>query len=240
MSDGKSIRLQVALSHAGVASRRKVVSIIEEGRVSVGGKVIREKGYPVNPDKDEILVDGRKIKIRRKIYILLNKPKGMITSRYDPEGRKTVFNILPPEFSDLHPVGRLDRDTTGLLLLTNDGSLTYRLTHPKFEIRKKYRVVCKGRLTAKAKQRLERGMAIEGRRTSRAKVETVSAKRDTTELFIEIHEGRKRQIRKMFLFLRHPIKKLERVAYEFLNLGSLKSGEFRYLGINEVKQLKEL
>ena len=242
MSSTRTIRLQVALSHAGVASRRKAASIIEKGRVSVDGKVIREKGYPVNPDKNEITVDNRKIGIiRKKIYILLNKPKGIITSRYDPEGRKTVFDILPPKFSNLYPVGRLDKDTTGLLLLTNDGGLTYRLTHPKFEIRKKYRVLCKGHLITKEKQRLEKGMAIEGkRRTSRAKVGIVCTKTSATELLIEIHEGRKRQIRKMFLFLGHPIKKLERVAYEFLKLGSLKRGEFRHLGAKEVKQLKEL
>ena len=236
----KTIRLQVALSRSGIASRRKAIFVIEEGRVLVNGKVIRQKGYAVNPDKDEIKVDGKRIRFKRKIYVLLNKPKGCITSRYDPEGRKTVFDILPREFRELHPVGRLDKDTIGLLLLTNDGELTYKLTHPKFEILKKYRVCCKGKITDKEKSRIERGMVIEGRRTARAKVNIIRADTSTTDLFIEIHEGRKRQIRQMFLFLGHPPKKLERVEYEFLKLGFLKRGKFRYLTDNEVKRLKEL
>ena len=236
----KTIRLQVALSHAGIASRRKTASIIEEGRVIVNDKVVREKGYRVNPDKDRIAVDGKRIRFKKKVYILLNKPKGVISSRYDPEKRLTVLDILPSEFRELHPVGRLDRDTTGLLLLTNDGELTYKLTHPKFEIRKKYRVRCRGRIGNREKQHLEKGMAIEGRRTARAKVEIMRTDADTSDLFIEIHEGRKRQIRGMFLFLGHPVKQLERVGYEFLKLGLLKKGRFRHLTANEVKRLKEL
>lgn len=234
------MRLQVALSRAGVASRRKAASIIEEGRVLVGGEVVRKKGYPVDTDRDEIAVDGKRIKFKKNIYIILNKPKGLITSKYDPEGRKTVFDILPSEFRGLHSVGRLDKDTTGLLILTNDGELTYRLTHPRFEIRKRYKVLCRGRVTDKEKQRLERGMVIEGERTARAKVEIIGAASDASELFVEIHEGRKRQIRNMFLFLGHPIKQLERVSYEFLKLGYLKKGRFRYLGAGEVRRLKEL
>ena len=240
MSDGKTIRLQVALSRAGVASRRKSASIIEEGRVIVNGKVVRERGCAVDPAKDEITVDGREIGLKRKIYILLNKPKGVITSRHDPEGRKTVFDIIPLEFKGLHSVGRLDKDTTGLLILTNDGDLTYRLTHPKFEILKKYRVHCKGRIGDKEKNRLERGIVIDGKRTARAKVTVIKAEAAATELLIEIHEGRKRQIRNMFLFLGHPPKELERVEYEFLKLGSLKRGRFRYLTDGEGKSLKEL
>jgi pseudouridine synthase len=240
MTDGKKIRLQVALSHAGIASRRKAASIIEEGRVLVNGEVIRKKGYAVNPDKDRIVVSGKQIRFKRKIYILFNKPKGALTSRYDPEGRKTVFDILPPRFKELHSVGRLDKDTTGLLLLTNDGELTYRLTHPKFEIRKIYRVCCKGKIEGKEIQRLERGMLIEGRKTARAKVSIIRADTGSSDLSIEIHEGRKRQIRSMFLFIGHPIKKLERIGYEFLKLDSLKNGKFRYLNEKEVKRLKEL
>lgn len=234
------MRLQVALSHAGIASRRKAAAIIEKGRVVVNGKIIREKGYAVNPDKDKIAVGGRRLIFKRKIYILLNKPKGIITSRYDPEGRKTVFDILPCEFKELHPVGRLDRDTTGLLLLTNDGELTYRLTHPKFEVRKKYRVECEGEIGGKEKKRLERGMMIEGRKTARAKVNILRSDAKGSELFIEIHEGRKRQIRSMFLFLGHPIKRLERVGYEFLKLGRLEKGEFRYLSTTEINNLKQM
>ena len=236
----KTIRLQVALSRSGIASRRKVVTIIEEGRVLVNDEVIRQRGYHVDLDKDKIVVDGKRIGSRTKIYILLNKPRGFITSRYDPEGRKTVFDILPDKFRELHPVGRLDKDTTGLLLLTNDGEFTYRLTHPKFEVLKKYRVQCKGKITDKGKQRLEKGVVIEGRKTARAKVEIVGADNNATDLFIEIHEGRKRQLRDMFLFLGHPPKRLERVGYEFLKLGSIKRGKFRYLTDKEVKRLKEL
>ena len=240
MSEVQTIRLQVALSRAGVASRRSSASIIEEGRVSVNGEVIRQRGYAVNTDKDKIAVNGREIRFKKKVYILLNKPKGFITTRHDPEGRQTVFDILPREFRDLHTVGRLDKDTTGLLLITNDGELTYRLTHPKFEILKKYRVYCKGTIGEKEKNRLERGIVIDGKRTARAKVDIIKAETAATDLFIEIHEGRKRQIRNMFLFLGHPPKKLERVGYEFLKLGSLKRGASRYLTANEVKRLKEL
>ncbi|MEA3305714.1 MAG: pseudouridine synthase [Candidatus Omnitrophota bacterium] len=240
MSNGRTVRLQTALSRAGITSRRKAVSIIEKGRVSVDGKVIREKGYSVDPYKNELAVDGKKIKPGKKIYILLNKPKGIITSKSDPEGRKTVFDILPRNLGSLHSVGRLDRDTAGLLLLTNDGGLTYRLTHPKFEIRKKYKVLCKGCFTLKEKERLEKGITVEGKKTSRAKVEIIRDETASSELFIEIHEGRKRQIKKMFLFLKHPVKKLERISCEFLKLGSLKRGEYRYLDAKEVKRLKEL
>lgn len=234
------MRLQVALSHAGISSRRKAASIIEEGRVRVNDKIVRKKGFAVNPDKDKIVVDGKRLRFKEKVYLLLNKPKGILTSRYDPEGRKTVFDILPREFRELHPVGRLDKDTTGLLLLTNDGEVTYRLTHPRFGIRKIYRVCCKGRIGDKEKKRLERGMVIEGRKTARAKVDVVHADEKMSKLFIEIHEGRKRQIRSMFLFLGHPIKKLERIGYEFLKLGPLKKGEFRHLSKKEVERLKQM
>jgi len=235
------MRLQVAISHAGLASRRKAASIIEEGRVSVNGKIIRERGHAVDPERDEIIVGGVKIKRHeKKVYVLMNKPRGVITSKSDPERRKTVFDILPAALRTLHSVGRLDKDTTGLLLLTNDGELTYRLTHPKFEIRKKYRVLCEGKLSDKEKHILEKGMFIEGRKTAPAKIEVSRSDDKNTELFIEIHEGKKRQIRNMFLFLGHPIDSLERVSYEFLNLGSLRRGEFRHLTSEEVRRLKAL
>lgn len=172
--------------------------------------------------------------------MLLNKPKGVITSKSDPEKRKTVFDVLPRALKFLHSVGRLDKDTTGLLLLTNDGELTYRLTHPRFEIRKKYRVTCEGKLSDKKKSVLEKGMFIEGRKTAPAKIEILRSDENRTELFIEIHEGRKRQIRNMFLFLGHPIDSLERVSYEFLKLGNIRRGDFRHLTSEEVRRLKEL
>ena len=118
------IRLQVAISRTGITSRRRAVSVIEEGRVKVNGEVVRQKGYRVDPDKDKITVDGKGIRSGEKIYIIFNKPKSIITSRHDPQKRKTVFDILPRQFRELHTVGRLDKDTTGLLILTNDGDLT--------------------------------------------------------------------------------------------------------------------
>jgi pseudouridine synthase len=235
------MRLQVALSRAGISSRRKAASIIEEGRVTVNGKVVRERGYVVNPDLDEIIADGKRLrKEDKKLYVLFNKPKGVITSKSDPEKRKTVFDILPARLKFLHSVGRLDKDTTGLLLLTNDGELTYRLTHPRFEICKRYRVICKGKLLDKEKAVLEKGIFIEGRKTAPARIEILRSDERWTELFMEIHEGRKRQIRNMFLYLSHPIENLERVSYEFLKLGNLKRGDFRHLTSEEVRRLKEL
>ncbi len=235
------MRLQVVVSRAGLASRRKAADIIENGRVSVNGRVIRERVYAVDPERDDIIADGRKLKSRdKKVYVLMNKPPGAITSKSDPKKRRTVFDALPASLRNLHPVGRLDKDTTGILLLTNDGELTYKLTHPKFEIRKKYKVICEGSLSDKEKSILEKGMFIEGRRTAPAKIEVLRSSDKNTELFIEIHEGKKRQIRNMFLFLSHPVKSLERSSYEFLKLGSLRRGEFRHLTSEEVRRLKAL
>ncbi|MBU4376197.1 MAG: rRNA pseudouridine synthase [Candidatus Omnitrophica bacterium] len=235
------MRLQVAISRQGVASRRKAASIIEQGIVTVNGKIIRERGYAVNPDTDDIAVGGKELKSKtKKIYILLNKPKGVITSKSDPEERETVFDLLPRALSRLHSVGRLDKDTTGLLLLTNDGELTYRLTHPRFEVRKRYKLTCERKVVEKKVHILERGMYIDGRKTAPAKIEIIRSDENRTELFIEIHEGRKRQIRNMFLFLGHPIKNLERVSYEFLQLGNTRRGDFRHLTSEEVRKLKAL
>lgn len=235
------MRLQVAISRHGVASRRKAASIIEEGKVTVNGKIVCERGYAVNPDTDNITVNGKELKGKaKKLYILLNKPKGVIASKSDPEKRKTVFDLLPRAFRGLHSVGRLDKDTTGILLLTNDGGLTYRLTHPRFEVQKRYRAVCGGKVVEKEAHIIQKGMYIDGRRTAPAKIEIIRSDEKRTELFIEIHEGRKRQIRNMFLFLGHPIKNLERVSYEFLRLGGLRRGEFRHLTSEEARRLKEL
>lgn len=235
------MRLQSAISRHGTASRRKSASIIEEGRVTVNGRIVRQRGYAVDPDADDIAVDGKRLKrSAKKVYILINKPKGVITSKSDPENRMTIFDILPRALGVTHSVGRLDKETTGLLLLTNDGELTYRLTHPRFEVRKRYMVDCEGNISEKEICVLERGMFINGRKTAPAKIEIQRADERNTELFIEIHEGRKRQIRNMFLFLGHPVKSLERVSYEFLKLGNLKRGEFRHLTSEEVRQLKEL
>jgi len=237
----KKVRLQVALSKAGVTSRRKAADIIKEGRVLVNGEVIRERGYRVDPADDNIIADGRKIgKTEKKTYIIINKPPNFITSKSDPQGRKTVISLLPHKYRYLHPVGRLDRDTSGLLIMTDDGDLTYRLTHPKFEIQKTYRVICKGEVGAKGMERLKRGMVIDGRKTARASVKVIKADRTKSELLIKIHEGRKRQIRKMFLYLGHPIKKLERLGYEKLSVGGLAPGEFRHLTDKEVETLKDL
>src|SRR6056297_645160 len=190
-------RLQKVMAHAGVASRRKSEEIIAEGRVKVNGEIVTEMGFKVDPEQDEIVVDGELISEEKKRYILLNKPEGYITTVSDPEERATVMDLLPDLKQRVYPAGRLDYDSSGLLILTNDGELTYKLTHPKKEVDKKYFVRAEGKIGREDFKKFEEGMVIDGRRTSEAVVENIDYKDEMTEFEIIIHEGRNRQIRRM-------------------------------------------
>ena len=233
-------RLQKVMAHAGVASRRKSEEIIAEGRVKVNGETVTEMGFKVDPEQDEIEVDGEIITEEKKRYILLNKPEGYITTVSDPEGRPTVMDLIPDLNQRLYPAGRLDYDSSGLLIMTNDGDLTYKLTHPKKEVDKKYRVLVQGELRQEDFEKFENGMIIDGQKTAPAEISNVNYKGDKTEFDIIIHEGRNRQVRRMCKIAGFSVISLKRIAFSFLTLQGVSEGEFRYLREEEVEKLKNM
>jgi 23S rRNA pseudouridine2605 synthase len=237
-------RLQKVLAQAGVASRRACEELIRQGRVQVNGQVVTELGTKVDPNLDEISVDGTPIADpAEKVYLILNKPPGYISTVHDPWGRPTVLDLIPYE-ERLYPVGRLDAESEGLLLLTNDGRLTHRLTHPRYEHEKEYLTLVRGRPRDAVLSRLRRGVDLEEGRTAPAEVNRVSRKEgletppDTTWLRIVIHEGRKRQIRRMCAAVGHPVQRLVRVRMGPIELGDLAVGEYRPLSAKEVRRLQ--
>jgi len=233
-------RLQKVMAHAGVASRRKSEEIIAEGRVKVNGEIITEMGFKVDPKQDEIVVDGEVISEEKKRYILLNKPEGYITTVSDPEDRPTVMDLIPDLKQRLYPAGRLDYDSSGLLIMTNDGDLTYKLTHPKKEVDKKYRVLADGELSREDFKKFEAGMIIDGQKTAPAEISNVNYKDYQTEFDVVIHEGRNRQVRRMCKIAGFPVASLKRIAFAFLTLEGVKEGDFRYLSDQEVNKLKNI
>jgi 23S rRNA pseudouridine2605 synthase len=240
---GPQERLQKILSAAGVASRRLSEELILQGRVSVNGKTITELGTKADPDADEIKVDGRRIKTtQRKRYVLLNKPRGYITTRSDPQGRPTVMDLVHAVKEYIYPVGRLDYDSEGLLLLTNDGELAARLTHPRHEVEKVYEARVKGVPDDHTLDRLARGVPIDGRRTAPAKIRAsepfAKGSGEQTIVEISIHEGRQRQVRKMFEAVGHPVVRLKRVRIGPLEDRDMPTGHWRELTPEEVAKLQ--
>ncbi|OGX25786.1 MAG: hypothetical protein A3D10_03775 [Omnitrophica WOR_2 bacterium RIFCSPHIGHO2_02_FULL_48_11] len=237
--DPHKIRLQVFLSHSGVCSRRQAMTIIQSGRVSVNGQKECEPSRSVDPAQDKVSVDGKVVESKAYQYILLNKPKEYVCTKAEFEGEKSVLELLPKDLQHLSPVGRLDKDTEGLLLLTNDGDLAHRLTHPKFEVAKTYYVCVYGILKPEHQKELESGVMIEGEKTSPAKITAVNpyADRTKTEFKMTIHEGKKRQIRLMMAAVGHKVVYLKRLSQGPLQLGNLKTGEWRTLTKEEVKVL---
>lgn len=234
----EEMRLQKFIALCGIASRRAAEDMIINGRVSVNGTIIRELGTKVNPDSDIVSVDGKTITAPEpKVYLMLNKPKGYVTTAKDNFDRKTVLELIPPKLGRLYPVGRLDYDTEGLLLLTNDGDLTYRLTHPSHEIAKTYLAVVAGIPTEDALSALRKGVIIDGRKTHPAQVILKKKNEKNALLQITIHEGRNRQVRKMCEAVGHSVIKLRRVAEGPLRLGDLPIGSFRHLTEAEITSL---
>lgn len=235
-------RLQKVIAYAGVASRRKAEQLIVEGKVRVNGKIVKELGTKVS-NSDEIEVNGVKLEKEDKVYFLLYKPKGTISAVTDDKGRPTVVDIFKKRVPErIFPVGRLDYETTGLLLLTNDGEFSYQLTHPKFKIDKTYVARVKGIPDKKGLMSLQNGIKLEDGKTAPAKVMMTSydetAKKAICE--ITIHEGRNRQVRRMFEAIGTPVVKLKRERFAFLDLGNLSPGEYRELTKHEVKRLRVL
>ena len=203
-------------------------------------KIVKESSHQIDSSRDRIVVDGKRVEEKSYQYILLNKPKGFVTTTLDRHAEKTVLDLLPKEFQHLNPVGRLDKDTEGLLLLTNDGDVAYRLTHPKFNVDKIYVVKIDSQLSAQQKSLLEKGVLLEGHRTSPAKIRNFKNIQGKSEFEITIHEGRKRQIRLMLNAVGHEVVYLQRIAQGPLRLGDLKVGCWRILEGSEIISLKRL
>lgn len=234
-------RLQKILSAAGISSRRAAEEIIQEGRVRVNGKVVTELGAKADPDKDHIKVDGKLINPKQpKTYIMLNKPAGFVTTMSDPEGRPIVANLLKGVKVRVYPVGRLDYDTEGLLLLTNDGDFAHLVTHPKHELPKTYLVKVKGALEDRHVANLEQGVFLKDGKTAPARVRKLRKEESNSWVEITIHEGRKRQVRRMIDFTGHSVIKLKRTKVGNLNLGDLPMGAYRHLTLDEVRGLREM
>ena len=234
-------RLQKILSGAGVASRRAAEQLIVEGHITVNGKIVRELGTKVDPASAVIRVDGKKISLNvEKIYIMLNKPRRTLSAVSDDRGRQTVIDLIDDVDKKIFPIGRLDYNTEGLLLLTNDGALTHGLLHPRFEINKTYRALIKGRVDETRLDRLRIGIKLEDGMTAPALVNVLSVEDDQSLVEITIHEGRNRQVRRMFSAIGYNIKRLRRVAFAGLTLDNLKLGSHRRLNKSEVEQLYRL
>lgn len=230
-------RLQKIIANSGYTSRRKAEELILKGKVTVNGQVVRELGTKVNSN-DWIEIDGYKINQEQKVYYLLNKPRGIITSTNDDKGRKTVLDLIQTD-KRVYPVGRLDYDTTGILILTNDGELANLLMHPKNNINKVYIAKVKGLIGKKELVSLSNGVYIDGQKTSKAKarIKKYDKKTDTSIVELTIHEGRNHQVKKMFEAIGYEVIKLKREQYDFLDVKDLKSGEYRMLNPKEVKKL---
>ena len=239
-------RLAHFLAHAGIASRRHAEELIASGRVRVNGVTITRQGVRIDPEHDTVLVDGKPVQAPpRHIYLLLHKPAGYVTTVRDPQGRPTVLDLLPAELQALrvYPVGRLDIDTSGLLLLTNDGDFALRLTHPRYSTEKHYQALVQGHPSESALARLRSGITIaegNGRSytTAPARVHLLRHAGTDTLLALTIHEGRKRQVRRMLAAVGHPALELTRVGVGSLELGDLPVGKWRYLTGEEVAELQ--
>lgn len=231
-------RLQKVMAELGVASRRKCEELILMGKVKVNGQIVTELGTKVDKRTAVIEVEGKALAMQTsKVYVLLNKPVGYITSAQDQFGRSTVLDLVSDVPERIFPIGRLDYDTEGLLILTNDGELTYRITHPSHNVDKTYRALVKGKVDAKDVEAFRQGLKIEDYTTSPAKLEILKFINENTLVNVTIHEGRNRQVRKMCDAIGHKVLRLRRISIGRLKLGDLKPGQWRHLNQEEVDYL---
>lgn len=237
------MRINKYIASCGVASRRKAEEIILQGRVKVNGKTVEELSFSVDEDNDIVEIDNEQIGLdEKKVYIVLNKPEGYITTVKDQFDRSSVLDLVKDIKERIYPIGRLDYETSGLLILTNDGDLTYTLTHPKHEVDKTYMAIVKGIPTPEQMKEFESGLYIEDYKTAPAKIKIV--KKDEEKNYaicqIKIHEGRNRQVRKMCRAINHPVMRLRRVAMGKITLKETEIGKYRYLTDEEIQYLKGL
>ncbi|MFO7974680.1 MAG: pseudouridine synthase [Candidatus Hydrogenedentota bacterium] len=233
------MRLQRYLALCGVASRRASEKLIRKGEVSVNGAVA-SIGCEIDPETDDIHVNGKPVDREKPVYILLNKPEGTVTTVQDPHGRKTVMDYLHGVRARIYPVGRLDRDVGGVLLLTNDGELAQRLTHPRYGVSKSYVATVKGRVTQDALDKLTSGVSLSDGVTAPADAQVLSRQKDKTRLRLTLREGRKREVKRMCAAVGHDVVKLRRVQFAGLETGHLRPGQWRRLRAREVARLRKM
>lgn len=235
------MRINKYLADSGICSRRNADKLIEEGRVKVNGKIVRELGLDINTDNDTVMVDDKKVTpVTQFTYLIFNKPKGCITAVSDSRGRKTVMDYIDIEDKRLFPIGRLDYDSEGMLIITDDGDLAFRLTHPKNEIFKTYHVKIEGVINDTEIRSLRNGVMIDGYKTNRCSIRVLNIADNITRLEVKINEGRNHQIKKMFLTVGKTVIFLKRMAVGDLRLGGLSRGKYRYLKDEEIFYLKNL
>lgn len=230
-------RLNKVLADAGIASRRAAEKLIAEGHVRVNDKVVTELGRKVDPAVDLVMVDGQPIRPRRRIYVALHKPRGILCTRKDPEDRATILELLPPEWSNLHTVGRLDKESEGLIFLTNDGEFTLKLTHPRFGVRKIYLATVKKRLDERQLARLLQGVTHDGELLKAERTQLLSANNSHSVVEVELAQGKNREVRRLFEVLGHEVVTLRRMQIGPIKLGELPVGRWRILTPSEVKSL---
>jgi 23S rRNA pseudouridine2605 synthase len=231
------VRLQKFLAEAGVASRRAAEKLIVGGHITVNGQVVKTLGAKVDAAGAEVAVDGRVVRTRRKVYVVLHKPRGFLCTRSDPEERRTVLDLLPREWSNLFPVGRLDQDSEGLLFLTNDGEFSLHLTHPRYGIRKKYLAVVEGRIDESQLKRFTEGVEDEGELLKAERAHLITANNSHSSVELELAQGRNREVRRLFAALGHEVVQLRRTQIGPIRLGELPVGKWRILNPTEIKSL---
>ena len=231
------IRLQKFLADAGIASRRASEEIICAGRVAVNGAIVSELGTRIDGEHDKVELDGKVVRVRRKMYAALHKPKGVVCSRQDERGRPTIYDLLPREWSHLHSVGRLDYATEGLIFLTNDGDFSLHLTHPRYGIRKKYIATVEGRVEPATLVMFTQGLWHQGEKLKAEKVRLISATKAQSVAELELAEGKNREVRRLFESQGLTVKRLQRIQIGKIKLGELRPGKWRTLTETEIKSL---
>ncbi len=236
MKDTGKVRINKYIASCGGVSRRGADELIKNGKVKVNGQTVTEPGFTVS-SRDKVIIEGRKIEPEKKKYFIYNKPPGYITSKTDPQGRKTIYDILPPKLKDLNPAGRLDRLSTGLLILTNDGDLINRLTHPKLKVSKTYRVSVEGKVTQEDLNTLAKGIELEKDKIAYADCCISDYKKGQTTLQITLYQGINRQIRRMMTHIGHEVVSLKRLSHATMSISGLERGEYRALKPKELTNL---
>lgn len=231
------LRLQKFLADAGVASRRESERLIVDGQVAVNGHTVRLLGTKVDPERDTVMVDGRPVRPRKKLYVAVHKPPGFLCTRKDPGERRVIADLLPPEWAHLFSVGRLDLESEGLIFLTNDGEFSLRLTHPRYGVRKIYRVLVKGRVEPSDTAPFLRGIEDQGEHLRAERVKILRSNNSHSLVEVELKQGKNHEVRRLFDGIGHPVEMLQRIQIGPIKLGQLPVGKWRVLTDSEVKSL---